>query len=279
VLGSSLKAQVADKKELTLRPQALAYELEPSDCVPGSGDRPPQLAFQLLGTGYDLLVELADPDVFPSLDRSARRRGPRLIRKNLLWGGAEASLILAHAMPTLYARMDGRLTAPGEEGLRAATRGDDGEAPLTPAEHLRALETLKGYYPLVRDLLRAAYDWCLREFKVLEEGVPRGEVGSGSQPAMPYSAALLRHEDPSQDPALVAGQRMHARDHFINETTLKAVEFAIGMEDWPRVSDKVLRLVEAPEDPAVVRWRDRALAAWTRGSGPYLAVARQITRS
>jgi hypothetical protein len=279
VLGSSLKDQVAAKKELTLKTQALIYELEPSDYVPGSGDRPPQLAFQLLGTGYDLLVELADPDVFPSLDRSTRRRGPKLIRKNLPWGGADASLFLAHAMPTLYARMDGRLTAPGKEGVGAAAGGDDGEAPLTPAEHLRAHETLQGYYPLVRGLLRAAYDWCLREFKVLEEGVPRGEVGAGSQPAMPYSAALLRHEDPSQDPALVVGQRLHARDHFINETILKAVEFAIGIEDWPRVQDKVLRLVEAPQDPAVVRWRDRALEVWIRGSGPYLAVARRIARS
>src|SRR6185437_16517863 len=98
---------------------------------------PPQRAFQLLGAGYDLLTELSDPDPFPSLNRRLRRKGPVLIRRNLLWGGAEASMLLAHTMSSLYIEMDGGLGDPAG-GEASSVPSDDGGTPLSGAEHEQA---------------------------------------------------------------------------------------------------------------------------------------------
>lgn len=271
---------MAALKEQSLRKQALAYELEPSDYVRGAGDRPPQRAFQLLGCGYDLLTELADPAAFPVLGRRGRRRGPKLLRKNLIWGGGgAAALLLGHAMPTLFSKMGGRLTVGEDEEARFAPISDGADGPpLSADEHLRVLEVLSGYYALTGELAYSGLEGWSGEFTVFEQGAPRGEVSDGSVPAMPYSAALLRGEDPSQDPALVAEQRRFARDCFINEASLKAVQFAIGFEDWPLISDYVIRIAERPQEPAVLRYRAGALEAWIKGSRSYLALATELVR-
>jgi hypothetical protein len=240
-----------------LKGKAVAYDVDPAGDYMKPGNNPPEQAFQLLRCGLHLLLHVSD-NAFPAIDSRTRKRGPKWIRQGILFNGDKGTLLLAHAVPALMAKLDGRL-------------GGDEPPELTGDHHRRFYETVKSFYPLMKGA--NFVEQCMREFEVMETHEVRPVVVEGVQPANEYSQALMRGENPDEDPGLVAMQRDYARDYFIDRAIFVAIRQTLSPNDQKLLQDKLFRFVMV-EDAEAAELRSRSRRAWIEGIGPYLEYAR-----
>ncbi len=238
------------------------------------GNKPVQKAFQQSKNGLALLFVFIEPDQFPSLDRTSRRHGAKLIKRNLLHVGAVQAPYLGQALATLMAKTQGRLRfdEPIPEGAL-------GSSPY----YVRLRAMIHDFYPALPETLTLLDETAPAEFEVLETGEPREAVRSGEEAGSGYSAALLRGENPNDDPALVKEQWEYARDFFIWQCEYAAVRAAM---DRPRrtrfiFEDVVADLINLtkPEqggpqgDPKRLAYRAQALKRWEPIARSFLSYA------
>lgn len=251
--------QLAHLKRETLKTHALKYDLDPALDYAKPGNSPPERAFQLLACGFDLMMVVMGAG-FPARRRRGRRSARRWVRQNLPWAGANGAAFMACALPTLLAEMDGRLCEDGD---------DDAEAVVDPHHHLMLRRTVEDFYPKLHpDKQRQKLDSCAAEFDVIREHRPREEVTSGKERPTGYSLALMRGEEPDDDPELVEAQRRYARDYFMYKASLATMASAAHVADVRRLTRKAIPSLD-PGARRVSRYRSRALAAWIEGSRPY----------
>jgi hypothetical protein len=252
-------------RRAVLVPACVNFDLDFAVETVRPGTNPPQRAFQLVACGYDmLLATAASPRAFPVRHALTRWRGSRAVGAKLLWQGLDASIFLAHAVPVLMARMEGQL-------------GDNGEdANLVPSDaeyHLALRGRVQDFYPLP-SADKLFLHGCLAEFRVMGNREPRAEVLEGTQPATPYSQALMRGDNPDDDPQLVSDQKRYARDYFINQAVIAATKIGLEHESgrrgtWKFFSDKVIDLTEHGDDSRTRAFRARLLRGWMAGNVAY----------
>jgi hypothetical protein len=236
----------------------------------------PQEALILVSGGFDLLLRITEPEVFPSLSRAARRRGSRLIRRDIVYGGHNASIFLAVALGELLARTG--------QGFESNGSADPGPGP----EHYRALRAaVEDYFTIntgrggrvlsYEELMEP----CLVEFLVMEKREPNRLVNAGQERASRYNAMLLEGADPERDAEVVEEQRRYARDYFMNKAAVWAVTLSLTQQaggGWMHVEPDLLDLGKVePDARKVVAHRKRSLAAWREGASHYLEYARAVT--
>jgi hypothetical protein len=134
-------------------------------------------------------------------------------------------------------------------------------------------EAVSSFYPLPRESADFM-ERCAGEFRVMETHKPREPVVENPSEANEYSQALLRGENPDDDPTLVEMQRKYARDFFIDRATFTAINKAIDKKDRRILGDKMVRFTMVDDPRQAAELRERALAAWTEGLGPYREYAR-----
>lgn len=249
----------------TLKKYAFLYDIEPRFDYGRPGASPPERAFHLLCCGYDMLVVFMQL-AFPSLQRRTFKTGTKWITEGLMWNGAASGGFLARATPTLLALTGGNL-----DGLVQ----DDIEPVDDPDLHHFLRRSVEDFYPLI--LARKAavqgdvdplVEACSEEFEVMKTGKPREAVAEGTEPANEYSLALLRGDDPNQNPELVEQQRRYALDYFIYQTAMGATVTSMFDTDAKRLLPKTLPFLD-PTDPQHSDYRERAAAAWVEASRPY----------
>jgi hypothetical protein len=241
-----------------LKAKALAYDVDPAGDYMRLGNSPAEEAFQLLKCGIEMLMIMSS-SYFPTLDRKTQRKGPRWLQSGVLFHGENGMMILARAAPALMARADGRLEVDQPPGI-------------TAADHLKLFDQVQSFYPLNK----AHGDSMARmeaEFKVMEKKEPRAEVIEGEEQANEYSQALLRDENPDDDPELVERQREYATDYFIDLALHYAVARALDKNDNKILKNKWARLPLLKE-PLASQHRARLREAWREGIKPYLAYVR-----
>ena len=120
-----------------LQPKALAYDIDPAGDYMRPGNSPAEQAFQLLRLRLRHVAGLAD-NAFPAFDKRTRKRGAQVDSAGVSVSTAvTADDCSAHAMPRLYAKVDGRLS------------GDE-PPELTGDHHRMMYETVRSFYPLRR---------------------------------------------------------------------------------------------------------------------------------
>ena len=246
-----------------MRYLANLYDVDPEEDWFKPGNSPVQESFLLCHCGMDLLIRYADADQFPSFDRLSRREGAMLIRRGLLFSGPVHAPLLAQAVLELLARTEGRI------------HFDDPKPPgpaATRAWYDRLRAHIQDYYRAVPEALELIDRDAGLEFQVLADGVPREPVRDGEQAGTAYSAALIRGEDPSGDPALVREQWEYARDFFIWACEKAMMRSAMERPRRERfrfeeVADDLIDLI-SPEDggpqqdPKRLAYRAAALKRW-----------------
>jgi hypothetical protein len=245
-----------------LQPKALAYDLDPAGEYLKPGNSPPEQAFQVLKCSSDMVLYLAD-NAFPVPDRKIKNRGGKWVRQVFHLFGEPGTLILSHAVPALLATVGGRLS------------GDE-PPELTADHHRRMYETVRSFYPLGK--YRAGLiEQFLAEFTVMERHKPRKAVAEGTERANEYSQALMRGENPDDDPELVRMQQEYARDFFIDRAISRAIADSLSPNDRRLLLDKFV-LFTTLSDSEAAEVRERNLRAWNEGSKPYLEYARLDAR-
>ena len=259
--ADGVRASTLEKSKFEiLKAKALAYDIDPAGDYMRPGNNPPEQAFQLLRCGIEMLLSMSD-DGFPTLDSKTRKRAPKYVRQAINYYGDSGSLIFGQAVPLLYAKVDGRLS--GEEPPE-----------LTGDYHRKLYQTVSSFYPF-----RKVPTWvadCLREYRVLEEHeLPQPqEETDGEVPVNEYSQALLRGENPDEDPRLLALQRDHARDFFIEKVTTMAIKHSLSPNDRKLLKAKFVRYQGIEDEAIAAELRERLLNAWIEGSQTYLEYAR-----
>jgi hypothetical protein len=248
---------MADLKRESLQQEALQFDLDPAGDYAKPGNSPPERAFQVLWCAFDLILSVTEVG-FPSYDRRTCKRTAKWVKANLLYQAAQTSSILAHALPSLLVETDGSLSWDGSE--------PDDEV-VGAEHHARLLTSIADFYPLVA-WRKSAIEVCLGEFKVLETHKPRPEVAKGDEIGSEYSEALLRGENPDDDPRLVEVQRRYAFDYFFNRASVLAMTTALA-QDYGLVEDKLACLWKSNDDPRIPAYLARARAAWVEGSRSY----------
>jgi hypothetical protein len=241
-----------------LKAKALAYGVDPAGDYMRPGNNPAEQAFQLLRCGLEMLL-IVSSAYFPTLDRKSQRRGPKWLRAAVLYWGDRGTMILARAAPALMARTDGWLDV-------------DQPSELTPDHHRKLFDQVQSFYPLSKFFSEYVNE-MEAEFKVMEEHKPRKEIVGGEEPPNEYSQALLRGENPDDDPELVATQREYATDYFIDTAHHQAISTALDKNDNKILNNKWARLSQL-EEPLASQHRARLRQAWREGIQPYLAYAR-----
>ena len=166
------------------------------------------------------------------------------------------STTFANLMARLMEQLDGRLT-------------EDDEVRVSRAHHRRLYKALEDFYPL--DNHKGLISMCLGEFVTLKKNRLRDEVKSGEEVGSEYAQALLRGEDPSQDPRLVQIQRDYARDCFINTATVQLSQFLLAL-DFELIEDSVIEIAK-PTDRDLTGFRAQQLDAWRHGMRAYMEYA------
>ena len=119
----------------TLKGYALDFDVDPDGDYMRPGNSPPERAFQIARSAFDLLVGISERGV-PSQDRKTQKRGGKWMIQNILFRGGQVSISqLAHGLPALMVRIDGAL-------------GDDEIPRVGAVEHARFLKTVEDFYPL-----------------------------------------------------------------------------------------------------------------------------------
>jgi hypothetical protein len=228
----------------------LSYDLEGLD----PGTSPIQLAYGLVTCGTDLLLGCAEPDegAFPALNKRARKRGAKAVARAANGSGARAaSVLLAHAMATYLAE-----TLPYVGDAERAAR----QGPLR--------DLIARHFPISDDGLQAVEDGRA-EYRTLDTHRVREEVYIGAESGTGYHHALMRGEDPDDDPEIVNVQVIYA-GRFLRLSALRvAIRTTVGDAAFEAVEPRLLHPggVE-PElliwDVAgMTRWNDIA-SAWSR---------------
>jgi hypothetical protein len=252
------------------------YDIDHSADWVKPGNTPVQKAFQQSKYGLELLFRFAEPDQFPSLDRMSRRLGAKLVKRGLLYTGAVHAPFFAQALAELLARTEGRLhyDEPVPEGELGS-----------PLYYRSLRETIQDFYAADAPALEQLDDRGPAEFRVLETGEPREKVRSSEEAGTGYSAALLRGENPNDDPALVKEQWEYARDYFIWSFEKAMMPTAMERPMRPHAREHFRELVAdlvdltSPEsggpgeDPKRIAYRARALERWEASARSYLSYA------
>jgi hypothetical protein len=238
------------------------------------GNKPVEKAFQQSKYGLELLIRLSERDEFPSLDKMSRRVGAKLMMRNLLFSGQVFAPFFGQALAALMARTEGRLRfdEPPPEGAAGSS-----------AYYVRLRAMIQDYYPALEQATELLDEGAPAEFMVLESGEPREAVRSGEEAGTGFSAAILRGDDPNEDPALVKEQWEYARDFFIWRCELSVVRQAMQRPrrtrfTYEEVVEDFLHLT-TPEsggpqgDPKRLAYRARALERWESAARPYLSYA------
>jgi hypothetical protein len=245
-----------------LIPACVNFDLEYADEISRPGTSPPQQAFQLVSAGYELLLSAtASSRGFPALGSLTRSRGAIAARRRFLWTGLEGSVFLAHALPALLARMAGQL---GDEAE------DAGHFPTDPEYHLSVRERVADFFPLPSKHKVFLHN-CLAEFRVIGKREPREDVVEGKAWGTAYSHALMRGDNPDDDPGMVWEQIRYARDYFINQASLAVTEIVLerrGRGVFKYYEDELVNI--STGDSARMRnFRARMLRAWIAGASGY----------
>jgi hypothetical protein len=254
------KGRLAKLKLDVLKKGAHVFDIDPTRDYMKPGNSPPEQAFMVASCSLDFLIHLSQV-AFPAVGRRTRKRGGKWVMQALLFHGGAGMELLAHASPALMVAMDGRLSA-----------DQPAESVIGADHHLRFQKAVESFYPLGLDR-RKFLENCLAEFRVMETHEPRGPVVEGTQSANEYSQALLRGENPDDDPELVSMQREYARDFFIDRATYDAVTNALEPADVKIMLDDFARFVTLDDPKAALKLRARALAGWSEGLKPYLEYA------
>jgi hypothetical protein len=225
-------------------------------------------ALMLVACGFDLLMRITEPDAFPSLSRLNRRRGSRLIRSDITFGGGNAAIFLTIALSELLSR-----TGPN---LDSANGTDEQQA---SADYRAFGATVSDFFSLRKRRILLDTDQLvtrhLGEFEMLEHGRPQHAVETGEARPSRFAAKLMAGEDPSSDPALVEEQRLYARDYYVNGATRQAIELSLDAgrpgSRFPAIGGGILDLSKVdPETSRVRAQRKRLLDAWREGAASYL---------
>jgi hypothetical protein len=273
VYADRMRASTIEKSKFeVLKKNALAYDVEPDDAYMRPGNNPPETAFQLLRCGIEMLLVMADHG-FPTLDTKLRKKGGKYMRQALYYYGDAGATIFGQMAPLLYMKVGGHLS--GEEPPE-----------LTVEHHCKLYETVSSFFPY-RKKPKLTQE-CLREFRVLEEHeLPQEDVEEEDQPEdnsseggqqkgpwlSEYAQALLRGENPDDDPALVQLQRDYARDHFIEKATRVALRASLAPNDRKLFQGKLVGS-RTLEEPVATEFRERIRNAWIEGCQSYLEYAR-----
>lgn len=239
----------------SIQGEALNRDLDPVGDYFKPDNGPSERAFHLVACGYDMLLTMSGPG-FPSLDRRTRAKAAKWTPEVSLYRGGQVSTTLAKLMARLMEQLDGRLT-------------EDDEVRVSGAHHRRLYEAVDDFYPV--EMHKNLILMCLGEFDTLKENRLRMEVKSGEEVGSEYAQALLRGEDPSQDPRLVQIQRDYARDWFINTATVELSRFLHGL-DFPLLEDSVIEIAK-PTDRDLTGFRAQQLDAWRHGMRAYMEYA------
>ena len=245
-----------------LIPACVNFDLEYVDEISRPGTSPPQQAFQLVSAGYELLLSTAASSRgFPAFGSLTCSRGAIAARRRFLWSGLLGSVFLAHALPTLMERMAGQLSDEGE---------DAGQFPTDPGYHLNARKRVADFFPLPPQHKVFIHN-CLAEFRVIGNREPREDVVEGKAWGTPYSHALMRGDNPDDEPQLVWEQIRYARDYFINQASLAVTEIVLERKKrgvFKFYKDELVDI--STGDSARMRnFRARMLRAWMAGASGY----------
>ena len=211
-----------------LSPLAEAVDLNFNVETIRPGNTPAQIAYGFVSCGGMLLIDSAESEGIPSLDKGTRNQLAKSIARSLdRQGAGEAAIFLAQAYAIdLY------------EFFRF--RGDEANAePQLGFQHL-----VQEHFPLADELL-ARLDATRAEYRTLETQAVRDEVRIGVELGTGYSRALLDPDfldgrDPDDDKELVEIQRSYAGTFLRWRARLVAIELAIGREAFAKVEDKLM---------------------------------------
>jgi hypothetical protein len=254
-----VRASKADKiKDYVMKAHALKFDVDPDGDYMRPGNSPPERAFMVLDCMFPMLMTMLDV-CFPALDARTRKRGAKWTRQSLLYQAGEACMLLANAVTTLMVELEGKLALdqPPVVGLD---------------EHQRLKDAVFSFYPLP---VKASniIPGCAEEFEVMKTHKPRERVAEGKEEPNEYSAALLRGENPDEDPRVVQIQKEFARDFFIDRANFQSIRIAMHAKDRVLLRDKMVRFINLKGSEAE-EIRQRALAGWTKGLEPYHEYAR-----
>jgi hypothetical protein len=238
----------------SLKGQALNRDLEPAADYFKPDNSPPERAFHLVQCGFDQLWSVCGPG-YPTLERGTRKKARKFLPDNSLHRGGQASIMLARLMGRLMEQLDGRLT-------------DEDEVRVSRGHHRRLYRVVEDFYPLEHHSLVLG---PMAEFTTLREHIVRPEVKSGQENGTEFSQALMRGEDPSQDPELVKIQRDYARDWYINTATVQLTRFLFHL-DFALIIEDIVQIAK-PLGRDANEVRERQLAAWRDGMRSYMEYA------
>jgi hypothetical protein len=236
-----------------LKRLALRYDLEPDGEYHKPGNGPSERAFHLVQCGFDLTVALFKSG-FPALDRRTQRRSAKYGLDNLIYGYA-VSVLSGYCLPWLMVNTNGRLLDM-----------DQTDGVVGREDHERLLRSIAEFFPLSPRQAQA-FPSFTDEFKVLETREPRDPVAEGEETGTGYSQALMRGENPDDDPELVREQWSYARDWFINRVSLSVLSELMG-GDFTLIVDKLFVLGRDSSGKAA-ELRSKQLNAWIEGSQTY----------
>jgi hypothetical protein len=252
------RSLIEKNRFIVLKPDALKFALEPGEDYARPGNSPPARALQVLSCAYDLAIELGRSGL-PTMDRRIQRKASKWVVQDIIYrSGPVAVNVLAVALPKILAKTGGNLD--GAITGRVAS----------VEQHERLRVAVEDFFPLMGQIKTNA-DAGLAEYEVMETKKPRTEVAEGNELGSAYSEALVRGDDPDEDPQLVAEQRRWAMDYFISVTTYYSIQLLIEL-DFPKIKDKMTGFLEL-EGQEREEFRERLLGAWVRGSKPYMDYA------
>jgi len=192
------------------------------------GNTPAQLAYGFVSCGGLLLIDSAEPDGVPSLDKRTRKQVAKAVARSLdQQGPRQAAVFLAQAYAIdLY------------EFFRF--RGDEANA----EPHLGFQQLIQEHFPLSDEPL-ARLEATRAEYRTLEVHEVRDEVRIGVEIGTGYSRALIDPDfldgrNPDDDEELVQIQRRYAGTFLRWHARLVAIEEAIGADFFAGVVDKLM---------------------------------------
>jgi len=192
------------------------------------GNTPTQLAYGFVSCGGLLLIDSAEPDGVPSLDKRTRKQVAKAVARSLDQQGArQAAVFLAQAYAIdLYEFFH--------------FRGDEANA----EPYLGFQQLIQEHFPLSDEPL-ARLEATRAEYRTLEIHEVREEVRIGVEIGTGYSRALIDPDfldgrNPDDDEELVQIQRGYAGTFLRWHARLVAIEEAIGAEFFAGVEDKLM---------------------------------------
>jgi hypothetical protein len=255
------KGRLEKTKSAVMQRQAHRMGLDPSGDYVKPGATPAEQAYVVGLSAFDLLVQISHT-AFPAVSGRTRRKGGKYLRHVLLYRAENGVEMLAKAIPGVLAATNGRLSP-----------DQPAETVVDADYHMRVRRACESFYPVGAGKQGFFLERCLTEYRVMETHEPRPAVVEGEQSANEYSQALMRGENPDDDPELVRQQRDYARDYFIAWATSVAVRSALDKQDVKVLEEEIINFWMLENPKAAAKLRERALATWLEGVKPYLELA------